>query len=163
MKNIFAIIAAALLVFACGGGSSHTQTTGSGVTIDYEDMEVYPVAARGCFADHPERAYDGNEQSYANVYHPTFKSRLKVEFPCDGYGVIKEQEFWALLHGNGHEITVREEDGTALGTVNPPEKGWFCFRTQNSDWTGGVKFFCPGGGQLMVFEVYKIVTYEHGE
>lgn len=164
MKNIITILFAALLMFACSGGGSHSNgsSDGGATTIDYEDIEIYPINATGYFEGCSKYAYDGNEDTYSNVYHPVFKSHLKVEFPCDDYGTIKEQEFWALLHGNGHDVTVRESgtDGETLGTVNPPNKGWFKFISTDPDWCKGIWFCCDGGEQIMVFEVYKIVTYE---
>jgi hypothetical protein len=85
-----------------------------------------------------------------------------IKFPSTSYGTIVKQEFWALLHGNGNDITVSEGDGTGLGTVNPPSKGWFRFNSSDTGWAEGIRFYCPAGTQCQVFEVYKTVTYSGG-
>jgi len=161
MKKFYLILSAVFLlcVFACGGGSSHSSGYGSGV-VNYDEIEIYPSDASGDHSDYPDRAIDGNEETYCNVYDPIFSGDLAVEFAGEDNGAIKEQEFWALLHGNGGDVTIKEIGGTVLGTVNPPVKGWYCFRSDSTDWALGIRFVCDGGEQLMVYDVYKIITYE---
>jgi len=163
MKNLLLVIVISFLIFACGGGSSHSVIANNGddiTVIDYEDIEIYPINTTGHFEGCAKCSYDRNEQTYSNVYHPVFRSYLKVEFPCDDYGDIKEQEFWVLLHGNGRDVKIRESDGAVLGIINPSGKGWYKFVSTVSDWCQGIWFCCDGGEQIMVYEVYKIVTYK---
>jgi len=164
MKQFCAIIFFVFVLMwltACGGGSSHSGSAEQGAgAVDYEEIDVYPAGFSEYFADRPSSAYDGNEQTCANVYHPTFDSYIKFIFPDKDLGNIKDQEFWALLHGNGRPVDVYLGNGEFMGTVSPPSRGWFRFSTNSANWTENIRFACDAGEQLMIYDLYKIVTYE---
>jgi hypothetical protein len=132
------------------------------ITTNYNTQDINPNGNTSSNTANPTYSYDGNPETYANMYHASLSSYHKVQFPSTSYGTIIKQEFWALLNGNGNDITVNELDGTSLGTVNPPSKSWFRFQSSDTGWSEGIWFAGSGGEQLMIYEVYKVVTYSGG-
>jgi len=131
------------------------------ITTNYNTQEINPSGQSNLRTTNPTYAYDGNSETRANVYNASLDSWLRVLFPSTSYGTIIKQEFWALLYGNGYDITVRDTTGN-LGTVNPPSKSWFRFNSNGTAWYEWIQFSCSGGEQCMVYEVYKVVTYTGG-
>lgn len=119
------------------------------------------------YVTNPTYAYDGNDSSYATLYNATFDTLFTLVFDGTAEG-IPTMHMWEVTYecfGPG-ACAVSTSDADSLGSLGASTSGTQTFYFEDTDytadnWNMGIRFSCPYGTTVYIYEVRKMVTYDY--